>query len=295
MNDLILITVLIVVYSALAIANFGLNFLTHFPTTQSEPKPISSGSNLTLVLGSIGIFCIWLGLSYLNSRFVGFYSLLFFYGLIALSRDKAKYNFSTTFLSLWVYLEILIYYQPTFTETWGKAIGLVIIVFLLSLITSLLGFLVSSISIFGFIGSFANRQPEPDDPTQPPQLGFFIKASLVAFWAIVTLVSVGVSLLQANLLDIPLTIILWTNINFILAVTLTFLLQKVRDAACYKFSQSFSGFMAIILAWGGLLCGYLLASEQLYIERPWFVFWMAMSIAIPILWTTIWQSFTQHS
>lgn len=87
MNNLILITVLIVVYSALAIANFGLNFLTHFPTTQSEPKPISSGSNLTLVLGSIGIFCIWLGLSYLNSGFVGFYSLLFFYGLIALSRD----------------------------------------------------------------------------------------------------------------------------------------------------------------------------------------------------------------
>ncbi|MEC4806795.1 MAG: hypothetical protein SAJ12_17625 [Jaaginema sp. PMC 1079.18] len=295
MSDLWLIVVLIIVELMLASANLVLGFLSHFSTNQSEPKPITSGSNLTLAFGSIGIFVIWLGLSYFNSRFLGFYALLFFYGLMALPRDKAKYNYGATFLNLWVYLELLIHYQPAMTENWGKAIGIIVIVFLLSLVTSFLGFLLSSISIFGFIGAFANRQLDTDNSTETPQLGFFVKASLGAFLAIATSVSVGVSLLQANLLGVPLAIILWISVNFTLAIALTFLLQKVRDLARKKMPQNFAEIATTTLAWGGLCGGYLLASERLYVERPWFLFWMTMSIVIPVILATIWQLFPQRS
>jgi hypothetical protein len=59
MNHLFLPIALIVVYYLAAIANLISGFITNFSATKDESDVQQPASNLTILIGSLGVFLIW--------------------------------------------------------------------------------------------------------------------------------------------------------------------------------------------------------------------------------------------
>jgi hypothetical protein len=283
---------LLVVYCFVAIANLVFGFLNSFPASQDgESDSPPSASNLRLFASSLGIFCLWLGLAYLNTRFMGFYSLLCFYGLIAivaiasLPGKRSKYNYAITALGLWVYPELLLHYKPALSEHPLQAIGLLAVVSILSIAIAIFWVLFSGIGVYGFIFTLANRQKEENSNNS--QFSFILKSIILAFLAIVATVPLLISLLQAKLLGINFTVILWININFTLTNTLIFLAQKFKDSFTLKMPEFIASLTVVTLAWGGLIAGYLLSPDKLYLYQKELFLWIGISLAVGGLLTAI--------
>lgn len=284
MNHLFLPIALIVVYYLAAIANLVSGFITNFSAEKDESEVLPPASNLTLLVSSLGVFLVWLGLGYLNTRFMGFYSLLGFYGLILLivllPYKHALYTYAVIALSLWIYPELFVRYHEVLGGNTLKAIGLLTLVFSLSIVVAIFWLLFSGIGFYGFVFAIANRKQDTEDESNNLQIGFVVKSLILGFLVIGATIPVLISLLQANLLGIAFSVMLWININFTLTNSLLFGVQKTTDKLATTIPRIWAKSSIVILALSGLVAGYLLSPTRLYVYQTSLLWWMAISLAI---------------
>lgn len=306
MNEFILTIFLVTVFYAVSIGNLIFRIVTGLlsvANNQGESTPISrSFPSYYLWISCVAIFLIWLVLSYINTRFLGFYSLQIFYAAAVLVgslwlRNKSWKNIeqvnNSTFLffitnfSYLGYIEALINFRPELSQNIFATIGLFFLVAILSIFLSI--FFVVFWFIFGSFGvsQVLNLFKDRIFTENGFDFGFLIKAFLSGIAIIIvtisTVIPILINVVQARILLVDFNILLWINLNIALKILLLGISKKTSEELTQKISKYLGVFTVIAIGWLGLFIGYLLPKYKQFNYNNQLLVWLLIILGINIL------------